>query len=107
VVHVIKSLLPQIEAGLMAVDLAVLSDRTTTIHPSVADVEFELGLAVALLGTAPVPAPSACLAIVGGLIVSQVLTLLTTPRDQTLFRSAGKGRHGMRARTGSRARHSK
>jgi multidrug efflux pump len=32
-----------------AVDVAVLTDRTTTIRASVADVEFELGLAVALV----------------------------------------------------------
>src|SRR5581483_9574535 len=50
VVDSIKALLPQLRAALpMAVELAVLTDRTTTIRASVADVEFELGLAVALV----------------------------------------------------------
>src|SRR5262249_9160499 len=50
VVDSIKSLLPQLQAALpSAVDVAVLTDRTTTIRASVADVEFELGLAVALV----------------------------------------------------------
>jgi multidrug efflux pump len=46
----IKALLPQLHAALpAAVDVAVLTDRTTTIRASVADVEFELGLAVVLV----------------------------------------------------------
>jgi multidrug efflux pump len=50
VVDSVKALLPQIEAGLpAALSIAVLSDRTTTIRASVADVEFELLLAVALV----------------------------------------------------------
>ena len=50
VVNRIKRLLPQIEASLpAAVDIAVLSDRTTTIRASVTDVEFELTLAVVLV----------------------------------------------------------
>ncbi len=50
VVNTIKSLLPQLQATLpAAVDVAVLTDRTATIRASVADVEFELGLAVALV----------------------------------------------------------
>ncbi len=50
VVNTIKSLLPQLQATLpSAVDVAVLTDRTATIRASVADVEFELGLAVALV----------------------------------------------------------
>jgi len=50
VVDSVKALLPQIEAGLpAALDIAVLSDRTTTIRASVADVEFELLLAVVLV----------------------------------------------------------
>src|SRR5215469_2658995 len=50
VVDTIKGLLPQIEAGLpAAVDVTLLTDRTTTIRASVADVEFELGLAVVLV----------------------------------------------------------
>ena len=50
VVDSIKKILPQIEAGLPAsVSVNVLTDRTTTIRASVADVEFELSLAVALV----------------------------------------------------------
>jgi len=50
VVNTIKSLLPQLQATLpSAVDVAVLTDRTVTIRASVTDVEFELGLAVALV----------------------------------------------------------
>ena len=50
VVNNIKALLPQLKAALpAAIDVAVLTDRTTTIRASVADVEFELGLAVALV----------------------------------------------------------
>jgi multidrug efflux pump len=50
VVNNIKALLPQLQATLpAAVDVAVLTDRTLTIRASVADVEFELGLAVALV----------------------------------------------------------
>jgi multidrug efflux pump len=50
VVDGITRLLPRIEAGLpAALNITVMSDRTTTIRASVADVEFELGLAVALV----------------------------------------------------------
>jgi multidrug efflux pump len=50
VVDSIKAMLPQIKAGLPAgIDVTVLTDRTTTIRASVADVEFELGLAVVLV----------------------------------------------------------
>jgi multidrug efflux pump len=50
VVDTIKRLLPQLQAGLpAALDVAVLTDRTGTIRASVADVEFELGLAVILV----------------------------------------------------------
>ncbi len=50
VVDTIKRLLPQLQAGLpAALDVAVLTDRTGTIRASVADVEFELGLAVVLV----------------------------------------------------------
>ncbi len=50
VVNGIKALLPKLQAAMPAsIDVAVLSDRTTTIRASVADVEFELGLAVALV----------------------------------------------------------
>ena len=50
VVDGIKALLPQLQASLpSAVDVAVLTDRTTTIRASVADTEFELGLAVVLV----------------------------------------------------------
>jgi len=50
VVDGIKTLLPQLQGSLpSAIDVAVLTDRTTTIRASVADVEFELALAVALV----------------------------------------------------------
>ena len=50
VVDSIKEILPQIQAGLPAsVDVRVLTDRTNTIRASVADVEFELMLAVVLV----------------------------------------------------------
>ena len=50
VVDNIKALLPQFQSALPAdVDLAVLTDRTTTIRASVHDVEFELSLAVVLV----------------------------------------------------------
>ena len=46
----IKSLLPQIEAGLpQSVKVSVLTDRTNTIRASVSDVEIELGFAVVLV----------------------------------------------------------
>src|SRR5216683_1108490 len=50
VVDGIQKLLPQLRAALpAAIDVEVLTDRTTTIRASVADVEFELGLAVVLV----------------------------------------------------------
>jgi multidrug efflux pump len=50
VVNRIKALLPQLQSALpSAVDVAVLTDRTTTIRASVADVEMELITAVALV----------------------------------------------------------
>ncbi|HVB18514.1 MAG TPA: MdtB/MuxB family multidrug efflux RND transporter permease subunit [Stellaceae bacterium] len=50
VVDRIQALLPQLQASLpAAVDVTVLTDRTTTIRASVDDVEFELGLAVLLV----------------------------------------------------------
>jgi multidrug efflux pump len=50
VVDHIQKLLPQLRAALPAgIDVEVLTDRTTTIRASVADVEFELGLAVVLV----------------------------------------------------------
>jgi multidrug efflux pump len=50
VVNRIHDLLPSLQAALPAgVDLAILTDRTTTIRASVADVEFELVLAVLLV----------------------------------------------------------
>ncbi len=50
VVDQIKALLPQIRAGLPGdVEVAILTDRTTTIRSSVADVQFELMLSVALV----------------------------------------------------------
>ncbi|MGB8278540.1 MAG: MdtB/MuxB family multidrug efflux RND transporter permease subunit [Methylovirgula sp.] len=85
VVDGIKRLLPQIEAGLpSALDIKVLSDRTTTIRASVADVEFELGLAIALvvlviflflrnLPATIIPSLSVPLSLVGTLIVMFLL----------------------------------
>ncbi|MGH8210506.1 MAG: efflux RND transporter permease subunit, partial [Steroidobacteraceae bacterium] len=50
VVDRIQALLPALKASLPAgVDVAVLTDRTTTIRASIRDVEFELTLAVALV----------------------------------------------------------
>jgi multidrug efflux pump len=50
VVDRIKKLLPQLQANLPgSVEVALLTDRTTTIRASVTDVEFELMLAVALV----------------------------------------------------------
>ena len=50
VVDSIKQMLPQLQASLPeSIDVAVLTDRTTTIRASVSDVEFELVLAVALV----------------------------------------------------------
>ena len=50
VVNRIQSLLPELKAALPAgVDVAVLTDRTTTIRASIRDVEFEMALAVALV----------------------------------------------------------
>src|SRR5215813_10965981 len=50
VVDRIEALLPQLRAALPSgIDVAVLTNRTTTIRASVADVEFELGLAVVLV----------------------------------------------------------
>jgi multidrug efflux pump len=50
VVDRIKQLLPQLQGALPAsIDIAVLTDRTTTIRASVTDVQFELLLAVALV----------------------------------------------------------
>jgi multidrug efflux pump len=50
VVNGIEALLPSLQATLpAAVNITVLTDRTTTIRASVADVEFELGLAVVLV----------------------------------------------------------
>ncbi|HEX2932326.1 MAG TPA: efflux RND transporter permease subunit, partial [Candidatus Binatia bacterium] len=50
VVDHIKTLLPQLKSSLPAsVDVTVLTDRTNTIRASVADVQFELMLTVALV----------------------------------------------------------
>ena len=50
VVDRIQALLPQLQAALPStIDAAVLTDRTVTIRASVADVEFELVLAVVLV----------------------------------------------------------
>jgi multidrug efflux pump len=50
VVDRIKRLLPQLKASLpSSIDITVLTDRTNTIRASVADVQFELMLTVALV----------------------------------------------------------
>src|ERR1700723_1199448 len=50
VANAVKSLLPKVVADMPpALDITVLSDRTETIRASVADVEFELILAVVLV----------------------------------------------------------
>ena len=50
VVNRIQQMLPELKASLPAgVDVAVLTDRTTTIRASIRDVEFEMALAVALV----------------------------------------------------------
>ena len=50
VVDSIQDLLPSLQAAMPAgVDVTVLTDRTTTIRASVADVQFELVLAVVLV----------------------------------------------------------
>ena len=50
VVDKVKKLLPQLKASIPAgIDVAILSDRTTTIRSSVKDVQFELMLSVALV----------------------------------------------------------
>jgi multidrug efflux pump len=50
VANSVKKLLPQVKADMPpALDITVLSDRTETIRASVADVEFELVLAVILV----------------------------------------------------------
>ncbi len=81
VVDGITALLPQVRASLpAALDVAVLTDRTTTIRASVSDVEFELGLSVALvvlviflflrsLAATLIPALSVPLSLVGTLAV--------------------------------------
>jgi multidrug efflux pump len=85
VVDTIRKLLPQLQAGLpSAVDVAVLTDRTTTIRASVTDVEFELGLAVGLvvlviflflrnLPATIIPSLSVPLSLVGTLAVMYLL----------------------------------
>jgi multidrug efflux pump len=81
VVDRIQALLPQLKAALPeAVDVTVLTDRTNTIRASVADVEFELGLAVVLvvlvifvflrsLSATIIPSLSVPLSLVGTLAV--------------------------------------
>src|ERR1700729_3512100 len=85
VVDTIKALLPQLTSTLpAAVDVAVLTDRTTTIRASVSDVEFELFLAVALvvlviflflrnLPATIIPSLSVPLSLVGTLAVMYLL----------------------------------
>ena len=85
VVDNIKKLLPDLQATLpSAIEVAVLTDRTTTIRASVSDVEFELALAVGLvvlviflflrnLPATVIPSLSVPLSIVGTLAVMYLL----------------------------------
>jgi multidrug efflux pump len=85
VVDNIKALLPSLQATLpSAIDVAVLTDRTTTIRASVTDVEFELGLAVTLvvlviflflrnLPATIIPSLSVPLSLVGTLAIMYLL----------------------------------
>jgi multidrug efflux pump len=85
VADTIKALLPQIEAGLPAsVQVRLLTDRTNTIRASVADVEFELTLAVGLvvlviflflrnLPATVIPSLSVPLSLVGSFAVMYLL----------------------------------
>jgi len=85
VVDGVKALLPQLRASLPpAIDVAVLTDRTTTIRASVADVQFELLLSVALvvlviflflrdLPATLIPSLSVPLSLVGTLAIMYLL----------------------------------
>ena len=85
VVDNIKKLLPKLRASLpVALEVSVLSDRTTTIRASVEDVEFELGLAVILvvivififlrnLPATVIPSLSVPLSLIGTLVVMHLL----------------------------------
>ncbi|KAB1075521.1 MdtB/MuxB family multidrug efflux RND transporter permease subunit [Methylobacterium planeticum] len=77
----IKALLPQLQATLpAAITVTPLTDRTTTIRASVKDVQFELGLAIALvvlviflflrsLSATLIPSLSVPLSLIGSLAV--------------------------------------
>ena len=85
VVDSIKKMLPEMQSALpSSIDVTVLTDRTTTIRASVADVEFELGLAVILvvlviflflrnLPATIIPSLSVPLSLVGTLAVMYLL----------------------------------
>jgi multidrug efflux pump len=85
VVDSIKKMLPEMQAALpSSIDVTLLTDRTTTIRASVADVEFELGLAVILvvlviflflrnLPATIIPSLSVPLSLVGTLAVMYLL----------------------------------
>jgi multidrug efflux pump len=81
----VKKLLPQLQASLPpAIKVAVISDRTTTIRASVADVEFELVLTIILviavnflflrtLGATIIPGVAVPLSIIGTFAVMYML----------------------------------
>ncbi|MFN8009975.1 MAG: multidrug efflux RND transporter permease subunit [Holophagaceae bacterium] len=85
VVDRVKALLPQLQASLpSSVHLAILTDRTTTIRASVADVEFTLMLTIALvvmviflflrtLSATVIPSVAVPLSIVGTFAVMYLL----------------------------------
>ena len=59
VVDRIKALLPQLTATLPeAVQVTILTDRTTTIRASVQDVQFELMLTIGAGGDGDLPVPA-------------------------------------------------
>jgi multidrug efflux pump len=85
VVDSIKALLPSLQTTLpAAITVTPLTDRTTTIRASVADVEFELGLSIALvvlviflflrnLPATLIPSLSVPLSLIGTLAVMYLL----------------------------------
>ena len=88
VVDGIKKLLPRLQSSLpAALDVRVVTDRTTTIRASVRDVQFELALSVVLVvlviylflanvWATLIPSLSVPLSLVGTLAVMYLLRLL-------------------------------
>ena len=90
VVDAVKAQLPKLTQTLPpALDVAILTDQTVTIRASVADVEFELGLAVALvvmvifvflrnLPATLIPSLSAPLSLIGALAAMYLAAIRST-----------------------------